>query len=105
MSVLRSLRRGRRVAEPAKVGVAWFDPEQYQRLLEVADDRSSLHQSYEGWLAAAERILAQTSSSIIKVPFNVEAWMTWCQATGGRPLDGSSRSLYVSQWLLDRGLV
>ena len=92
MSVVRSRRRCRKAAGPSKLAVAWFDPEQYQRLLEVAEDRSNLHQSYGAWLAAAERILGETSLQVEKVPFNVDTWRAWCQATGGRPLNGSSRA-------------
>lgn len=80
------------------MGVAWFDPLQYERLLEVAADREKLYDRHEDWLANAERALARVSHRVEKVWVEVDAWVAWCQVRE-LALDSPSRSRYVAELL------
>jgi hypothetical protein len=78
--------------------VAWYDPEQYLRLLELADDREQLHDTYEEWLEGFERLLARMGPAAQKVAVDVDELAAWCRHEG-LPLDGAARARYVSEWL------
>ena len=38
-------------------GVAWYHPEQWQRLREVSEDVDNLEETYDAWLKTAERLI------------------------------------------------
>ena len=80
-------------------GVAWYDRDQWERLHEVASDREVLEESYEAWVAMAERSiqeLEQTGMLIERVPVNAEKLIAWCTEQG-RPIDGSARAEFAAR--------
>jgi hypothetical protein len=90
----RKLVRGRHSNEhvEAACGVAWFDPEQWRRLRQLAADPERLEESYEAWVAMAERAirdLEATGVLIERVPVDTEELVAWCKGQG-RPIDSSS---------------
>ena len=38
-------------------GVAWYRPEQWERLREVSEDVDNLEETYEAWLKTAEHLI------------------------------------------------
>ena len=43
------------IAAGTLVGMGWYRPEDWERLLQVVSDRGRLHGSYAEWLAEAEQ--------------------------------------------------
>lgn len=56
--------------------MAWYRPDQWHRLLEIADDAEDLEETYEDWRASAEMAIEELSRSglrpIQKVDVDVE---------------------------------
>ena len=80
-------------------GIAWYRPEQWERLREVAEDVESLEETYEAWLQTAERIIREgipADQTIEKVDLDVEEGLAWCNFHG-LPMNAQSRSRYVSE--------
>lgn len=80
-------------------GVAWYDRNQWERLRQVAADAEVLEESYEGWLAMAERgirELEETGMIIERVPVNAEDLIAWCNEQG-RPIDGPARAEFAAR--------
>jgi hypothetical protein len=82
-------------------GVAWFDREQWQRLRQVAADPERLEESYEAWVAMAERAihkLEATGMLIERVPIDTEELVEWCNGQR-RPVDSSARAEFAARQL------
>ncbi len=84
-------------AEKPVVAIAWFDEAQYAKLLEVAVDRDSLHDTHEAWLQAARSLISKLPSDVVCAPVQVDELMAWCQERG-LPNNGSARSQYACDW-------
>ena len=69
------------------VGFAWYTPVQWARLRELAADPEVIDQSFEAWLANAERVeveLTRRGVTIDRVPVDVEIVADWCAGRTGR---------------------
>ncbi len=80
-------------------GIAWYRPEQWERLREVSDDVENLEETYEAWLQTAERMIHEgipADLPIEKVDLDVEEVLAWCNFHG-LPMNAQSRSRYVSE--------
>lgn len=80
------------------VGVAWYDPAEWERLRAVAPDAEKLEPTHAEWLALAEERLASLRAAghdVRRVPVRLAALQAWCAANGRRP-DASARAAYVS---------
>ena len=85
-------RRYSKESVEAAPGVAWFDREQWQRLREVAADPERLEESYEAWVAMAERAIRRLEAAgmlIERVPVDAEELIAWCKDRA-RPIDSSA---------------
>src|SRR5216117_2311044 len=94
-------RRYSKESVEAASGVAWFDREQWQRLRQVATDPERLEDSYEAWVAMAERAirdLEATGMLIERVPVDTEELIAWCNDQG-RPIDSSARAEFAARQL------
>ena len=86
------------------VGFAWFDRAQWQRLMEVADDRNKLDDTFEQWERNALDALGmfeRQGQRAEKVHVDVDALVSWCKDKQ-LPINGASRSQYVSFVLQQR---
>ena len=95
----KRITKHRNAAPPTSI--AWYKPEQWERLIEVSEDRNDLEKTYNEWEAQAEeKLKALRSEGIItkKVLVDVEALLAWCNERGVK-VSGSSRSEYVA-WLM-----
>lgn len=84
--------------EYSPVGIAWYRPEQWERLLEVSVDRSRLEDTHEEWETGAKetlRNLLVNGANAIRVDVDVENLVQWCKKNG-RAVDGSGRAFYVA---------
>ncbi|MCB0179696.1 MAG: hypothetical protein KDI62_15800 [Anaerolineae bacterium] len=80
------------------VGIAWYTPEQWDRLKQVAEDADALDDTYDDWLKNASHNLQtfkKRGFHMVKVPLDVEEWMAWCQKNGNA-LNGGSRAQFTS---------
>src|SRR5437899_3772115 len=91
-------RRPLRKRGAIRVGLAWFNREQWHLLRDVAADRAKLDDTFEEWEASARRALADLKSRGVHVePFEVRVaeLVQWC-AERKLPVDGPARAEYVS---------
>src|SRR5260370_42507903 len=80
-------------------GVAWYRPEQWERLREVAEDVDNLEETYEAWLKTAEQMIRDGIPSDVqveRVDIDVEEVLAWCNVHS-LPMNASSRSRFVSE--------
>jgi len=89
-------------------GVAWYRREDWSRLREIASDRTNLDDSYEAWLAGAQKTLPDLAVAGVaarRVSVDIEALVRWCRAEG-RPVDSAARAAFVADQLrrADQGL-
>ena len=83
--------------ETTILGLGWYQPEQWERLLQISDDRNELDDTYEDWKKNANTAIQEVKSSgrhIKKVKINLEDLLSWCNENN-IPVNGASRSRYV----------
>jgi hypothetical protein len=76
-------REARRKAETEVCGIAWYSPEQWDRLREISVDRDTLSDNYATWLAKAENEWLQkkdAGANAQKVPVDVNELEAWCRS-------------------------
>jgi len=86
------------MASSAKVCVAWFEADHWERLRDVSNDSSSLESTYEEWLSNIEKTIQEMNSGglvIHKVPIEVNELVDWCE-TKDIQVDSKSRSEYAA---------
>jgi hypothetical protein len=79
-------------------GVAWYDREQWEQLRDVVSDPARLEDSYEAWVAMAERAISELEQAgmlIERVPIDADGLVAWCHEKT-RPIDGEARAEYAS---------
>lgn len=92
-------RQAARESELTVTGVAWYRPEQWDRLCEISVDRDDMADTHAEWLAMAEEALRKMHSAgmhVEKVDVDVEELLAWCQAQG-REVNGDTRVEYVAR--------
>jgi inorganic triphosphatase YgiF len=78
--------------------ISWFHPEQWDRLIEISEDREALHDSYEEWRNDANKMIQQLKSSgqiVKKVKVNLDDLLTWCQEKE-IPVNGKARAEFAT---------
>ena len=86
------------------VAVAWYSPDQWQRLLEVSADADLLEKTHEEWLVAAQQAFDEIVASgvvPIKVPIEIQDLIDWCHDRN-MFIDAQARADYVIK-VLKRG--
>jgi hypothetical protein len=89
--------------EGKNLGVAWYRPEQWQRLRELSADPEVLENTHEEWFHMAEEKMGELLKAGIevwKIPVDVEELRGWCEMQG-IPLDGYARAKFVAQKLYE----
>ena len=84
-----------------KAAIAWYKPDQWQRLREISEDRDELEETHGEWQNLAEKALkdfAAQGLSVTKATVDTEELLRWCNERGLK-VNGKSRSQYAS-WLL-----
>jgi len=86
------------------IGICWFQPEQWGRLIEISEDREKLGDNYEEWRKNASRAIANIESQhqkVQKLKVNLEELLAWCNENN-LPVIGSSRADYAAYLLTTR---
>lgn len=86
---------------PQHVGLAWYKPEQWQRLREVASDVKDIEERYEDWQLIAEEKLAELRMlgiQVQKVEVDINELVAWC-AIHGLLVNAESRAKFVAKKL------
>ena len=87
--------------EHTVVGIAWYRPEQWQRLREISVDQEDLEDAYREWVRNTERAIRELNRNGLqcaKVAVEVEELLQWCQSQN-IPVNGEARSRYVTEKL------
>lgn len=85
-------------------GMAWYRPDQWQRLREVSSDAEDLEDSYDEWFELAEermRDLREAGARAERVQIDVEELARWCDAEEC-PVDAAGRARYAAHLLRSR---
>lgn len=86
------------------LGVAWYRRDQWSRLLEVSRDRHDLEDTYDEWVAVAQKRfddLARAGIRVHRVEIDIEELVEWCRETN-RPVDGSARAIFTANKTKDK---
>ena len=79
-------------------GVAWYRPEQWERLREISIDKDVLEETHAEWLQNAEKGLKEfrrQGVEPVKVDVDVEELLRWCESRG-MAVDGKARANYTA---------
>ena len=80
------------------IGIAWFQPESWERLKKIADDRADLDDSYDEWKKNANAALTDiraTGKIVKRVNVDIDELLSWCKAQN-KPVSSASRAQFVS---------
>jgi hypothetical protein len=83
------------------LSIAWYKPEQWQRLLGVSADLDQLEKTFGEWQIMAEKAFQNFAAQGVfpeKVVVDVENILAWCNERE-LPVNGESRSQYASRLL------
>jgi hypothetical protein len=78
--------------------MAWYRPEDFDRLLGMFEDREKLHGTYHEWLAAAEagrQRLEADGVRVVCVNIDPDDFAKWC-VTNGMKLNAEARNKFAS---------
>jgi hypothetical protein len=82
----------------SNVGIAWYEPDQWQQLLVVSMDRDQLEETYDEWVQDVERVireLRRQGVQVVKVRMKVDELVAWCQSQN-ISVNGEARSQYAA---------
>ena len=74
----------------------WYARNDYERLLEVAEDAGQLFDDYDEWLVDARRAIIKYRRQGFepkRVLIRIDDLLDWCDSRG-RPVDHTSREMY-----------
>jgi hypothetical protein len=83
------------------IGIAYYSPEEYAKLLLTADDASELEDTWEEWYQNMQKTrnnLAALGILCSEVPIQIEALQKYCQEHNLKN-NGAARSEYVATLL------
>jgi hypothetical protein len=89
------------VARNALIGVAWYTPEQWARLKEIAADSDEMGSSHEEWEAGAEKLMVNLARAGVlarRFDVDVEELDAWCRSRQ-RPNNRAERADFVAHRL------
>ena len=89
---------------PRRVGLPWYNADDYDALRACLVDGTRLPERYEVWRISAEQIEGEVQRSgveVVRVPIAPDAFLAWCARTG-LASDGSARARYAAEAVMDR---
>jgi hypothetical protein len=81
------------------IGVAWYRPEDWERLRQLCPDREQMHHRYEDWQTEAkraERAMKHDGYTVLRVVIDPDELAGWCAIRGLTPTP-DVRAQYVSE--------
>jgi hypothetical protein len=89
------------MSRPRRVGLPWYDPENYDALRHGLADGAKLPPAYETWRLATEQMEREVQRSgveVVRVPIAPDVFAAWCERNGIRS-DAGARSRYAAEVL------
>lgn len=86
------------------VAIAWYKPEQWQRLLDISEDRAGLETTHAEWeknAVQSMKKLMRGGLRLVKMSVDVEELLQWCLA-GNQPVNGETRATYAAEKLREK---
>jgi diphthamide synthase (EF-2-diphthine--ammonia ligase) len=83
------------------IAIAWYKSEQWQRLLDISEDRAELENTHSEWernAVQSMRKLMRSGLRLVKISVDVEELLQWCLAEN-HPVNGETRSKYAAEKL------
>lgn len=81
------------------VGMVWYKPENFDRLMALFEDGQKLHRTYEHWLRDAERgrdHFQNLGMRVICVDIDPDEFPKWCSANGMK-LNAAARNRFANE--------
>jgi hypothetical protein len=94
----------RRPPQRACVGLAWYDPAEWDDWRAACTDGDRMEATHDQWKQNAERSVAQLRErgiEVERVPIRLEDFLQWCSEQG-RNSNSSARAEYVAQFQRSR---
>ena len=89
----------------AVVGIPWYSERSWKKMKEICDDQESFHDSYQVWLAHADKsvvLLTNRGKPFERLKIDPTSFAWWCENQSIRR-DKESRRAYI-QYLLQNKL-
>jgi len=67
------------------VGIAWYRREDWEKIVEIMEDRANLPRSFSLWLKGAQQALQQIERQglvAVKAHIDPQSFPTWCRDRG-----------------------
>ena len=90
--------------ESTQMGIAWYDSEQFARLLELADDKDELESTLDEWLenaTSAVEILEEHGFRVQKIHVDMNELQRYC-VENSSPNTSETRAGFVAEVLRKR---
>ncbi len=87
------------MSRPRRVGLPWYEPENYEALRALLADGAKLPPVYEVWRIATtqmEQEVQRSGVDVVRVPIEPDAFTAWCEQNG-RAADATARSHYAAE--------
>jgi hypothetical protein len=87
------------MSETTVIGLVWLDPQEYDQFRAACVDGDDLQDTYEEWLADAQRVFDIASAAghhVEKIPVRLAEFSIWCRLKG-LPMNADSRSRYANE--------
>jgi len=81
------------------IGVAWYDREDYRRILEIMEDADTLPSTYDRWRYSVDKLVRKIERDggiIIRAKIDPERFLAWCAERSLR-VDAKARSTFASE--------
>lgn len=80
------------------IGMAWYKPENFARLMAMFEDSNKLHRTYKEWVRDAERRKKEVEVPgvrVVCVDIDPDQFPEWCK-TNGMKLNAEARMKYAA---------
>lgn len=80
-------------------GIPWYTRNNYNRILEVMEDRHALPPTYDQWLHRAEAVfekLKDNGFAVYRVDIDPDSFVAWCRARGLN-VDSNARTEFANE--------
>jgi hypothetical protein len=84
---------------PNVLGVPWYSPEQYARVVSIMADPQALPATFQEWRGTVDYLQEQAKAAgirIVRAPLDPDAFLAWCAQHGLAP-DGRARTRYARE--------
>jgi hypothetical protein len=82
-----------------RVGIPWFEPQEYARILEIMNYPADMSRDYERWRELAENRQRGRKGQklfVVRVVVHPEEFVAWCTAKAIQP-DGGALNTFVNE--------